>query len=82
MKYRLIPRVSEIDTVITYTDYILKEDDKVLMVFRENEKEDAEKLCGLLNKLNEKVEKVYEDNVILKDILKTNGICEYELEKV
>ena len=74
MRYNLIPRISKIDEVISFIDYILKEDDKVLMVFGENEKDDAEKLCGLLNELNENAQKVDEENKFLKDTLKVNGI--------
>lgn len=74
MKYKLIPRISKIDEIISITDYILKEDDKVLIVFGENEKDDAEKLCRLLNKLNETMQRVYEENKFLKDTLKLNGI--------
>lgn len=56
--YIVKERISEIDTSISLTDYLLiDEKGKTLICVPETQKDEVNNICGILNKLNEKARK-------------------------
>lgn len=58
--YNVEERISEIDPSISLTDYLLTDEKgEVLISVRENQKDEVDNICRILNRLNE-------DNKILR----------------
>ena len=52
--YNVEERISEIDPSISLTDYLLTDEKgEILIIVRENQKEEVENICRILNRLNE-----------------------------
>lgn len=74
-EYWVQKRISEIDSSISLVDYLLMYDDEILITVNENGKGDVDRICGLLNKLNEDNKMLRRNNSKLsKDILYLNNM--------
>ena len=74
-EYWVQKRISEIDSSISLVDYLLMYDDEILITVNENGKDDVDKICDLLNKLNEDNKMLRRNNSKLsKDILYLNNM--------
>lgn len=74
-EYWVQKRISEIDSSISLVDYLLMYDDEILITVNENGKDDVDRICDLLNKLNEDNKMLRRNNSKLsKDILYLNNM--------
>lgn len=52
--YNVEERISQIDPSISLTDYLLTDENgEILITVRENQKEEVDNICRILNRLNE-----------------------------
>lgn len=52
--YNVEERISQIDPSISLTDYLLTDENgEILIIVRENQKEEVDNICRILNRLNE-----------------------------